>query len=62
MKLSFNPITSKTVWAGVLAAATILFNAYIGDGITISVVGTAIVALLGAIGLKDAIVKSGPTS
>ena len=60
--LSFNPMESKTVLAGLFAALTVLYNSYATTGaVSVSAIGMAIAAFFGAIAVKDAIVKSGPT-
>lgn len=56
--LSFNPLTSKTVGAGFLAAVTVLYQTYSTTGhLTIVSIGAALSAFLGAIGVRDAIAK-----
>lgn len=55
-------LKSKTVWAGILAAVTIIAGTVqAGDPVTLMVLGKAFIAVLGAIGVKDAIAKSAAT-
>lgn len=60
--LKFNPFTSKTMWAALVGAGTILFHAYANGGIDASAIGAAVSAFLVALGVRDAIAANGPAA